>query len=97
MVYHNSSRLKFVTHSNAYKFNSLNSKTYCAAAPLSHRREQMSHSELRTNSQEMDSTEKTTEANSHRMPPVQKMPTKFELEEFFTEAEKDIQKCFAEK
>ncbi|KAI4327464.1 hypothetical protein L6164_019923 [Bauhinia variegata] len=61
------------------------------------RREMCPPSELRTNSQEVESTEKATEANSRRTTTENKMPTESELEEFFGAAEKEIQKRFVDK
>lgn len=52
-------------------------------------------SELRVNLNSEDV--EPTEANTHRISTVQKMPSEMELEEFFAAAEKDIQKRFAEK
>lgn len=63
----------------------------------------MSHtSELRTKSEDMESADKPTEkliteVDSHSKSPGKKRPTESELEEFFSSAEKDIQKQFAEK
>ena len=55
-------------------------------------------SELQTSSSDnLRSKEKPTEASSRRVSTVQKMPTELELEEFFSAAEKDIQKRFADK
>ncbi|RDX81943.1 Cyclin-dependent kinase inhibitor 6, partial [Mucuna pruriens] len=59
-------------------------------------------SELRiTNSQEVDSAEKTPTTMQTKSRCVlsmpQKMPTESELEEFFATAEKDIQKRFSDK
>ncbi|KAL2333566.1 hypothetical protein Fmac_014779 [Flemingia macrophylla] len=70
----------------------------------SRRREMSLSSELRSsNSQEVDSTEKNppmmqtkTKSRSALSTP-QKMPTESELEEFFSSAEKNIQKRFSEK
>ncbi|XP_027347038.1 cyclin-dependent kinase inhibitor 7-like [Abrus precatorius] len=64
------------------------------------RREMSLTSELRTNSQEVESVEKKlTTKNKSRcvLSTLQKMPTESELEEFFAAAEKDIQKRFSEK
>ncbi|KAI4314957.1 hypothetical protein L6164_027813 [Bauhinia variegata] len=61
------------------------------------RREMRPPGELRTNSQELESTKKPTEANSRRMSPEKKMPTEWELEEFFGAAEKEIQKRFIDR
>ncbi|GAU17374.1 hypothetical protein TSUD_232500 [Trifolium subterraneum] len=58
------------------------------------RREMNRSSEFQGNSQELESME----TNSHRQNSSPKnMPTEFELEEFFSVAEKNIQKKFQEK
>lgn len=51
-------------------------------------------SELRGNSQELESVETNSRRRSST---AQKMPTESELEEFFAAAEKDIQKRFQAK
>ncbi|KAK7331086.1 hypothetical protein VNO77_25299 [Canavalia gladiata] len=65
------------------------------------RREMSLSSELRMNSQEVESVEKRpTMKNKSRCVlsmPQKFMPTESELEEFFAVAEKDIQKRFSEK
>ncbi|KAE8695087.1 Cyclin-dependent kinase inhibitor 6 [Hibiscus syriacus] len=47
--------------------------------------------------EDLDSTSRTSEANSRRRSTVEKMPTEVELEEFFAAAEKQVKKQFAEK
>ncbi|KAF2283707.1 hypothetical protein GH714_014336 [Hevea brasiliensis] len=47
---------------------------------------------------ELDSTERpSSEANSRRRSTAEKMPTEFELDEFFAVAEKNLKKQFADK
>ena len=48
-------------------------------------------------SEELDSTAKKSEANSRPRSTVEKMPTEDEIEQFFAKAEKQLQKEFAEK
>ncbi|XP_047174848.1 cyclin-dependent kinase inhibitor 7-like [Vigna umbellata] len=76
----------------------------CNCGEQQMRREMSLSSDLRiTNSQEVDSAEKKptmqtkTKSRCCVPPAPQKMPTESELEEFFTAAEKDIQKRFSEK
>ncbi|KAJ1415217.1 Cyclin-dependent kinase inhibitor [Sesbania bispinosa] len=66
----------------------------CNCGEENERREMSYSSELRENSQELESME----TNSH-LPrsTAQNMPTELELEEFFATAEKDIQKRFQDK
>lgn len=64
------------------------------------RRETTPSSQLRPeSSDELDSTARpsSSEANTRRRSETEKMPTESELDEFFTEAEKNIQKQFADK
>ncbi|KDP31915.1 hypothetical protein JCGZ_12376 [Jatropha curcas] len=63
------------------------------------RRETTPSSQLRPeSSDELDSIARPSpEANTLRRSTAEKMPTESELDEFFTEAEKSIQKQFAEK
>ncbi|XP_065875030.1 cyclin-dependent kinase inhibitor 7-like [Euphorbia lathyris] len=63
------------------------------------RRETAPSSQLRAeSSEELDSMARPTSAeNSRRRSTATKMPTEAELDEFFTEAEKNIQKRFADK
>ncbi|KAJ1419122.1 Cyclin-dependent kinase inhibitor [Sesbania bispinosa] len=66
----------------------------CNCGEENERREMSYSSELRENSQELESME----TNSHRpRSTAQNMPTELELEEFFATAEKDIQKRFQDK
>ncbi|GMH24601.1 hypothetical protein Nepgr_026444 [Nepenthes gracilis] len=48
-------------------------------------------------SDDQESMAKSAEANYRHRPTVQKIPSEFEIEEFFAAAEKDIQKSFIEK
>ncbi|GKU94727.1 hypothetical protein SLEP1_g8174 [Rubroshorea leprosula] len=50
-----------------------------------------------TESDELDSTSKPSAVNCHRRSAAEKMPTEAELQEFFTAAEKDLQKQFVDK
>ena len=61
------------------------------------RREPTPTSQLRAEPEDLDSTSRTSEANSRRRSTVEKMPTEAELEDFFAAAEKKLQKRFAEK
>ncbi|XP_054792216.1 cyclin-dependent kinase inhibitor 7-like [Prosopis cineraria] len=74
----------------------------CNCSGGDERRDMSLTSELRTQSEGMESAAKPkekliTEVNSHRKSTGKKRPTELELEEFFGAAEKDIQKQFAEK
>lgn len=64
-----------------------------------HRRETTPSSQLRAeSSDELDSTARpSSAANSRRRSTGVKMPTESELDDFFSEAEKNIKKQFAEK
>ncbi|KAG2719825.1 hypothetical protein I3843_02G005100 [Carya illinoinensis] len=63
------------------------------------RRETTPSSEPRAESANLESTARPTEANSRPRSTVEKrkMPTESEIEEFFADAEKDLQKRFVEK
>ncbi|XP_022740276.1 cyclin-dependent kinase inhibitor 7-like isoform X2 [Durio zibethinus] len=61
------------------------------------RRETTPSSELGPEPEDLDSTSRPSEANSHRRSTVEMMSTEAELEEFFATAEKKLQKQFAEK
>jgi len=63
------------------------------------RRETTPSSELRAESDDLDSTARPTEANSSCRSAAEKKqkPTQSEIEEFFADAEKDMQKRFMEK
>ncbi|KAH7566562.1 hypothetical protein ACOSP7_023120 [Xanthoceras sorbifolium] len=63
------------------------------------RREASSSSEVGAGSQseELDSSAKKSEANSRPRSTIEKMPTEIEIEQFFAKAEKQLQKEFAEK
>ncbi|KAH7520159.1 hypothetical protein FEM48_Zijuj08G0114900 [Ziziphus jujuba var. spinosa] len=61
------------------------------------RREMTPSSELRAESDNVESTVRPSVADSRSRSAVAKMPTELELEEFFATAEKDIQKKFSEK
>ncbi|KAJ9670770.1 hypothetical protein PVL29_026976 [Vitis rotundifolia] len=61
------------------------------------RRETTPSSELRAESDDLESTARPSEANYHHRSTVEKMPSESELEEFFAAAEKDVQKRFSEK
>jgi hypothetical protein len=65
------------------------------------RRETTPSSELRAESDDLDSTARPTEANSSCRSAAEKKkkqkPTQSEIEEFFADAEKDMQKQFREK
>ncbi|KAF5451331.1 hypothetical protein F2P56_026447 [Juglans regia] len=63
------------------------------------RRETTPSSEPRAESANLESTARPTEANSRPRSRVEKrkMPTESEIEEFFADAEKDLQKRFVEK
>ncbi|KAK9284134.1 hypothetical protein L1049_023301 [Liquidambar formosana] len=61
------------------------------------RRETTPSSELRAESDELESTAKPSEANSRPRSTAEKMPSESEIEEFFSAAEMDLQIKFAEK
>ncbi|GFY86502.1 cyclin-dependent kinase inhibitor family protein [Actinidia rufa] len=63
----------------------------------SERRAKTPSSKLQSESGDLESTTKPSEANSRRKLPAEKMPSDTELKEFFSAAEKDIQKRFMEK
>ncbi|CAA3015936.1 Hypothetical predicted protein [Olea europaea subsp. europaea] len=54
-------------------------------------------SELQSESGDLESTARPHEASSRHRSQAEKMPSEAELEEFFTAAEKDLQKKFAHK
>ena len=61
------------------------------------RREKTPSSKLQSESGDLESTARPSEANSGRKLPAEKMPPETELKQFFAAAEKDIQKRFMEK
>lgn len=63
------------------------------------RRERTPSSEFRAESDDLESMARPTEANSSCRSAAEKMqkPTQSEIEEFFADAEKDMQKRFTEK
>ncbi|PIN10104.1 hypothetical protein CDL12_17309 [Handroanthus impetiginosus] len=61
------------------------------------RRENTPSSEVQAESGELESTARPRESNSRRCFTAEKMPSETELEEFFTAAEKNLQKQFVDK
>ena len=57
----------------------------------------MPSSELHVESDDLESTTKPLVANHRHRSTVEKMSSESELEEFFTTAEKEVQKRFSEK
>ncbi|KAK6116247.1 hypothetical protein DH2020_050043 [Rehmannia glutinosa] len=61
------------------------------------RREKTPSFEVQAESGELESTARPRESNSRRCSTAEKMPTEAELEEFFADAEKNLQKQFIDK
>ncbi|KAJ4963539.1 hypothetical protein NE237_023478 [Protea cynaroides] len=73
-------------------FNNDNSTTYS-----DRRREKTPSSEFRAESGDLESTARPAEANSRHRSRAKKMPTEAEIEDFFSAAEREQQKLFADK